>query len=585
MQDSEQQPTNFLGVREADNVTPPQEASEGKLRSLAEIEQELSEIEVAQDAIDPEFQALDEWVAGLPPDQAEIVSTAFDQVVYERVSVEGVLGSVPAEFHDRIREFARLLSQGETLQIRWKMVDEERVPHLRVELEALVASLSGRVDYQALLQGETRHLYQDSADLQILWQCQYLLKHGSQHLPVNSHFLHSRLQYFKDATPGWEAHGLLQKEAAQDVLNTSNLQEASARAEFRQQLIQKLDETVEHLARYRYLAGMYIAEPQAVYRASDLKLQFLAKNLAYQPSSETDNLLFQEMDFSPEFLAAAAQFFQQRVEMHSQVGMLPRTQEQELAAQEKSKALSVEQAISQIEFKGFEVPAGKVPVITADELRSELRTVIPPDFLFALRSLSFVPEGPDADTMKDLEEGLRVVGLSVPVLDKDALNLIATEIEIYHPLFTDEDTPEPEKEYMRNQFLDTVWHEIGHNSHYTLSYDEMLQWEETISSDPTAVSWYVEYSRQKGEKKGRIEDFAESYQLFIRNPTILHMLSPVRYYFMLRYFDRHMPDAQMSEFSNRLKVLTDFDYKEWTQSGLIEADIIAARKQQDGSVE
>jgi hypothetical protein len=72
-----------------------------------------------------------------------------------------------------------------------------------------------------------------------------------------------------------------------------------------------------------------------------------------------------------------------------------------------------------------------------------------------------------------------------------------------------------------------VTHEVGHNVHYNLRIDNLevaSQWTELHQQDAGFVSDYA--------RTNEYEDFAESYRVYVRQPELLQLYSPVKYEFM-----------------------------------------------------
>ncbi|MBN1217469.1 MAG: hypothetical protein JXM69_00955 [Anaerolineae bacterium] len=77
------------------------------------------------------------------------------------------------------------------------------------------------------------------------------------------------------------------------------------------------------------------------------------------------------------------------------------------------------------------------------------------------------------------------------------------------------------------EILDTLTHEIGHNVHYNLRIDNLElanQWAELHQQDAGFVSDYA--------RTDEFEDFAESYRVYVRQPQILQLYSPLKYEFL-----------------------------------------------------
>jgi hypothetical protein len=78
-----------------------------------------------------------------------------------------------------------------------------------------------------------------------------------------------------------------------------------------------------------------------------------------------------------------------------------------------------------------------------------------------------------------------------------------------------------------DDILDTLIHEIGHNVHFNMRIENLElanHWGELYKQDLGFVTNYA--------RTNEYEDFAETYWIYVRQPQILLLYSPIKYEFM-----------------------------------------------------
>jgi hypothetical protein len=180
------------------------------------------------------------------------------------------------------------------------------------------------------------------------------------------------------------------------------------------------------------------------------------------------------------------------------------------------------------------------PAITEKELQSIISKIIPPEFT---ENTLFVCRRPSIDEKEEFLSGLAS-------FDSEKKLLL---IEIFDTVYSKEGKGTKIYKILRDEFLTTFFHELGHIAHHFMDLEAMQSWEQLIELDRTAVSWYVEYNRRnKSVEEEKTEDFAETFYLFYVRPALLKLISPSRYEFMGKYIESRLRTSQLIGFKNWL---------------------------------
>lgn len=122
--------------------------------------------------------------------------------------------------------------------------------------------------------------------------------------------------------------------------------------------------------------------------------------------------------------------------------------------------------------------------------------------------------------------------------------------------------------------LYTLAHEVGHNAHMFLTYQEMQDWDKIIAKSTTGVGKSENFARAKGEKKRiKRESFADSFMLFSQNPALLIELengkqtSENRFGYMAKLFASRCTKEEIIWFVKNVIDSIDFQRKQWEKDG------------------
>jgi hypothetical protein len=78
-----------------------------------------------------------------------------------------------------------------------------------------------------------------------------------------------------------------------------------------------------------------------------------------------------------------------------------------------------------------------------------------------------------------------------------------------------------------DELLDTLVHEIGHNVHFNMRSDNLELANHWADLHEQGLGFVSEYAQTN-----EYEDFAETYMVYVRQPQILQLYSPIKYEFM-----------------------------------------------------
>ena len=94
-----------------------------------------------------------------------------------------------------------------------------------------------------------------------------------------------------------------------------------------------------------------------------------------------------------------------------------------------------------------------------------------------------------------------------------------------------------------------------------------------MKSDNTEITWYVGYSRKRSESAGKKEDFCESFMMFVKDPSLLKILSEKRYEYMKELFIRYIEPDRLNSFKSSLNFNLQLGSFYWDQKGFSVEDI------------
>lgn len=180
-------------------------------------------------------------------------------------------------------------------------------------------------------------------------------------------------------------------------------------------------------------------------------------------------------------------------------------------AQEKIASLPLVGIPEQTDHKG---------TLSASFVRRALQQDIPEAFLQGLLRIEFIPGR--RWIAGDYDRDHRIISSYEPVSLKDSV---------------------------QRKFKHTVYHEIGHHVHSTLSFDELQKWEDACRHERYAL--YTLLGLTKNRKAQEV--FAAAFSEFAREPALLLAKSPKRFDYMKQLFASQLPEDQRQSFYERLK--------------------------------
>lgn len=431
----------------------------------------------------------------------------------------------------------------------------------RKDLEKLVNELNGKIDYEAFFEyyrthkagedDETESLDNVVNELYYLRWCQYkiLAPDGEPH---RKNFYDNCCRNLERYRESWEKMGLLPKQDAQEAPSTHSADikyEEPVGSEY-EELMRELRATIENVKEFNRLLTIYNV-PSLHRSISDKRLNDLF--FALEAPEYREDMGYKDFDrvgLDPEFVQAAKEYAHRIIEEYKSKGFVPLNQEEEAKSMDETSAEEIAEILQGIQFKGFEAPEGMVAVITPQEIADEMARLIPPDILRALRIVS----------RKDPIIGNGTHGTCTS-------NSEGIYIDLYNYLFVESDIPEFGKSFLESDFMDVLWHEFGHAAHDQMSYAEILDWEGATQTD-IDVSWNVRYAKSASENRGKREDFADSFMLYLTNPAILEIISPERSEFMTSFFHKRLGTSQIPEFDEYIEHRRQKALLFWQERGL-----------------
>lgn len=539
------------------------------------------EIETERVSVDARIVALQERLGGFNEDQTKQLDTfsnhfqqkypdRFDYGKLTEEESEELLVEVSGRLDPEVIVFER---NSFSIARDFEKFSKEFTPYLKEDYEALLQDLPARINYDDIFNytspdgKDPTFFYLDKAARQIydLRLLRYQELYPTDEIR-DYNFYSSRVHALKKYKDDWEEKGFLLEKPKEIKADPVFGEQAK---EWREQSLPWLEETVAVLNKFIELKKIY--EPgiyfgfigrrlKRIYEILSSEDKYDERRDSYPHFIEMVYQHFGKVEMDPAFLYAADEEMSNLANTHELLGHMPRWFERREADRQRIDVIDNEDQIRKIQIEGFEVPGGMVAVITLEEIRESLK-ILPPDFLQTLRSISYKDKTIKLEEDQD-NPNIETVGSCISYIDQDG-RLENSDIEVYRQLFIDQNARNFEKIYLKNYFLATLSHELGHKGHQAMTYQEMMDWEEVLIQDQIDVSWYVKYSRSKGEERGKREDFAESFKLFMHNPALLWLLSQQRYNLMLKYFEDRLKTSQREIFLTNLRTRVKNSYRDW----------------------
>ncbi len=559
--------------KNSDNETLPTRPREDIEADMRALEQTFTEFD---EALNPLRDDIEE----LPERDKLIIDELSSRLAEEEISNDIFDELVPYKMLPIANRVRRAMQEFKKLNAQQQRLETEMTPYRREDYQNMIQNLSERLNYDAVFEyfdeknrdpdGHVELLDTTAREIYELRRYQHDIATTSDS-QRNFHNYDFHCRTLAAYAKRWKEKGFLDDEP---IRNFESGQELVQMEDYRMEVVTYVNNVMEQLESYNRLRAVYQHTLSSWY-PFDLALARVQNVLSIERNREEaddeeyeffEN--FREIGFDPEFIAAAAKYINKAVEKHRRLGHLPPTEETLRQDRQRIDLLETDVSVNEVRFDGFTPPEGLVAVITPEDILQEVRTLLPPDFIQGLRNLSHKPR-PEKSPKDD--PTVETMGRYVPVFEDKTL--VSADIEIYRELFAPENADELQRELIRSDFMDTVWHEFGHNAHHMMRYDEMRAWEVVMEEDNTAITWYVNYARKDSESRGKIEDFSDTFRLFVTNPATLHALSPLRYQFMFDYFQRRLKTTQQEAFNNQMSIKMLATYTVWQKNGYTAKDI------------
>lgn len=517
----------------------------------------------------------------LPEGKRDLVFEWGGKVEKGEITLEEAREQSPTEIHENLDKFNGFLSRGKEIEFEENKLKSEYLPHIKQEYEDRLKQISPLIGYDKVFdyyheinnytkQGKDNadHIANTATELFTLRRFQHELLF--ENLDADYDQYNYRLGVLVQFEDTWREKGFLLQDPDPNFDMKGNFSEDSKA--IRGQIAKQAEEALKTLERYGELFKTY--RPSIINSREDVDYDL---DQTHRIMDRGGNYLydakkFDEIDFDPNFVKAAQKHVRQLIINHELAGRLSRSQETLKQERQRIDSIDSESLLAGIEHKNFNVPDGEEVAMDIKEAMNEIKEIMPPDFIKRLRSVSYKPE---AEKTGEEDVNTETVGRFFPIFGEgDNWDKIqATEIEVYKPFFISPEAKLELKLYIKKEFIETLHHEFGHNAHYSLDLDEMEAWEKVMSTDKTPITWYVKYAREKETGTGKREDFSESFMMFLNNPAVLAIVSPIRFQFMLEYFGRHLQTEQGKGFSEKLMKDMLLSRIVWKQQGYADEDI------------
>lgn len=282
-------------------------------------------------------------------------------------------------------------------------------------------------------------------------------------------------------------------------------------------------------------------------------------------------------DFDSRFITAIRRYIRRRISEEKLKGDYPQEEsEQAEMFTSKRRKLNLESFLNQLRIVS-PIPSGpdEVKLLEDDRLKEEL-VFIPLLFLNSLDVISFEDK---PSYINEDDPNFETLGSYTP--KQTAINGDTIPAKIYvfkRALFNIPSSKSTEEMLIKatehqQTLLLTVFHEFGHHSHRTLTFNEMLEWEGITQTEKVDVTKYVFVSRQKNYQTGQREDFSETFSYFIKKPAILEIISPKRFEFMKKIFLSRLSEEESITWLEELEKRLQLHKTYWAEKGLTEEDV------------
>jgi len=387
-----------------------------QLKPQEEIKAKLDQVESDYGKLDDKFEPVSKKLQDLPEVERDEVENFVDRFEQENVTDEEIDEAFTGSTRELVHEVRQFITDAKALEVRRGDLQKEYLPYKRKEFEESLSRLASKVNYDAVFE-YYREIDQDkrerldnsdllantAAELYMLRLFQFEELSGASKLEDFSYFDRGirELQYFEKQ---WSNRGFLSDEASPNYNPDDQFGEPVRKQ--REQIAEAAGKTVEQLEEYGTLIRTY--RPSLInnreHRDHSLGSvhRLLDQGSNYLYSSEK----FEEVDFDPNFLKAAARHVKTVIEEHSSAGRVPKSETVRQEDRERIDSIELGEIFNQLTIEGFDVPEGMKRAIDPQEIVAEARKLIPPDFAVDLRSITHKPipekepdDDPDTETV------------------------------------------------------------------------------------------------------------------------------------------------------------------------------------------
>ena len=301
--------------------------------------QDLDNIQKEFDALEDVVKPWNEKIDALSEDKQTIIEGLNSRLQDGDITDEEVERDIPEELRPLVNEYRQLSAKLRDIQSRERGLQREALPYKKEELKKVADELASKVNFDAIFDyyreidlgqrervENTDLLANMATELYVLRQYQYDTRKESE----DDEFWHydSRLRSLRHYEETWAKKGFI-LDAPRDTTDAMPVFGEQVRIE-RQKLAIEVGEASEQLEEYGHLCRTYRPAIFNNREHRDHALDSIHRVLDTDAKEKralyySDN--FDEVDFDPEFVAAAKRHIDKVLDEHRRAGRISRTPE------------------------------------------------------------------------------------------------------------------------------------------------------------------------------------------------------------------------------------------------------------------
>lgn len=462
-----------------------------------------------------------------------------------------------------------LLSQAASLRSRQVLLQEEHLPYIVEDLIQTVNTLSSQIDYVSLLKYHEKQNnigLESTSDVLVnsLLQTEYVRKCQATIMDGPENISYDAGKHMLDSLSGYEAEwiqkGFLRRGSEKKV--GAEVIPVSIDHDIRMAVLDKFKRASLELEEFKHLS--YIYKPTLIFKGVfDNYMEEIIRSIDLEDGADeyftSAGIDIRTNGMDPAYLQGVDEFLSDRIASYKSQGFLSGG-----APDTKTEAASVRP--EDIAIIGFEAISEEDILMDQKQFRAAVLNPLPRGFLKGVRSITLKARPDDID---QIDPTVETIGSCIPEFD-DKRSFKSTVVEIYLPNTADPKLSTGKLAANKQELITTGWHEVAHNAHANLTFDEMNGWEEVMNSDPTTITWYVKHTTKNTEEdptRRKREDFSESFARYMDDPALLQALSPKRYEYMTDLFLSRTPEDQLPDVIAKTLIKVLISKASWKANG------------------